>query len=405
MTTVKISNADIRTLSASDRTALCMIYTHRCLTAAQLFHYYYEPDGHRESYAKKHLDKMFELAYLQSVDYGKEEPAIFLTSVGIEIVKKLFCLKTTRTYGVNPETADLHWKAADLMMEPLKINHQITLNEFVLDFDSRAAKYHMDYSYRDEKFVPAKDITSARARPDGCIDLPNVTIYLETDMNTESQTALNRKWNCYRVFFNTKEQWELLQKKPVVILFILENVTYPEIRRTTVLKSVRAHFMDCISDRLDMYIDTRPALMSILFDKVIQQIFDTSIFTAKESLEKSNYYLRKSHITDNTDLPKYSFFGENETTGKALFLDSYQYAPLSVLKKITTSSTNAMLARKQLGRQILYVVTMADDFRLKNDLRVIGGFCYENVIFYVEKIKTGVFVQYNAFFTNHEIAL
>ena len=405
MSTVKITNADIKTLSASDRTTLCMIYTHRCLTATQLHHYYYATQGHRKSYTQKHIDKMFELSYLQCVDYGKEEPALFLTNKGIDIVKKLFCLKSTQIYGVNPETVDLHWRASDLLMESLKINHQITLNEFVLDFDARASKYHIDYSYRDEKFVPAKDITSARARPDGCIDLPNVTVYLETDMNTESQSALNRKWNCYRVFFNTREEWELLQKKPVVILFILENVTYPEVRRNTVLKSVRAHFMDCLSDRLDMYIDTRAALMGILFDKVIQQIFDTSIFAAKANLEKANFYIRKSHITDNTDLPKYSFLGENEKNGKILFLDSYQYAPLSILKKITTSATNGMLAKKQLGRQISYVVTMEDDSRLRNDLRVIGGFCYEDVIFYVEKIKTGVFIQYNAFFVSHEIAL
>lgn len=396
----KITRDDVKYLTPADRTAICMIYTHRCLTRDQLFRYYYSEESSRSSYADRHVQKMLDEGYIQAVFYGEDGIAYFIATRGVYLVRRLVAIKSTKLYGVDRDSVDLHWRAHELMLDPSKIRHQIALNEFVLDFDKRAEPFNLENIYYDEKFVPDKGISSRRARPDGIIELPNVTLYLEMDMNTERSARLNSKWKAYRVLFNTYSFWESREKKPVVVLFILENTVQPLLRRSTVTKTVYTHLMDCISDRLDLHIGVPLDIMNLIFDKFMSEKEDPLIEKIKNDLAFRG--LSFAPVSRKTDLPTYDLYAQDEH--RSYFIDSYKDASMFTLKKIIMVGTNLMLMRTQLDKNSCYIVVFDDEATLFKDLSIIKPFDFDNVLFADASGDFIRYFKYDAFFSQHNIS-
>lgn len=278
----KICRNDVKKLSQADRTMLCSVYLYRCLTLDQMAEFFYKKENPRRSYAEWHLKEMVDDNYLTPVSYldnktGSE--AYFLTSTGIAMVKRLLEIPSTQLPGAPCRISDYDWHASDLRLSPGKINHQVHLNTFALRF---AAALNRPFEYFDEKFVPNKDIYSMRARADGLAELPEQSIYFELDMGTESLSALKEKWYGYQTLVNSYDFFMAVQKKRGTILFVLDNVKRPEVRRRTVLKSLaESHMLNLLTKNFDLYIGTPDEMLEICNE----HLFPSAEWEAKQRVE------------------------------------------------------------------------------------------------------------------------
>lgn len=73
-------------------------------------------------------------------------------------------------------------------MLPRLINHQLELNQFVIEFNAKhsADPNLMPHKYYNEKFVSKYKFI----RPDGMISIGDIDFFLEMDMGTENKKQL-----------------------------------------------------------------------------------------------------------------------------------------------------------------------------------------------------------------------
>lgn len=345
---------DIKALSPADRSMICSIYLHRCLTFEQMYRFYYSKESPKRTYANWHLKEMLEKDFLLEIPYQDEEgenKAYFLAATGIILAKRLFKIPST----VLPEAPDrcsaYNWHSKDLKLSPSKINHQIHLNTFALQFAERMGNGEM--SYLDEKFVPCKDIYSMRARPDGKVLLPDQALYLEMDMNTERMKSLKMKWDGYRTFAGTNDFYQESQQYPSSVLFILDNVVRVEQRVKTVLQSLESSCVtDCFTPNFDFYIGTPDEMLDISF----QHLIPHKPFPLQEW---TNGVLHGRFDFQDIQLPKeaphaFDFFGKIH--GQIYAIDTYDRVRGSVLTKMITANRDGVLLGAAMGQPVRHLV-------------------------------------------------
>lgn len=284
----KIDRNDVKKLSPADRSMLCAVYLYRCLTLQQMYEFFFKQENEKRTYAAWHLKEMVEKNYLTPISFlddGTGNEAYFLTTTGVSLVKRLLDIPSTRLPGLPQTIRDYDWHSADLKLSPGKINHQVHLNSFALRFARELAR---PFEYFDEKYVPNKDIYSMRARADGLAELPERSIYFELDMGTESIDALKAKWYGYQTLVNSHDFFEASQKKNGVILFILDNVKRPEIRKRTVLKSLAdSQMLNLLSKSFDLYIGTPEEMIGFCREELFPSKRSKLYERVETTLEKS----------------------------------------------------------------------------------------------------------------------
>ena len=87
MANYKAKNELLCQLSQEDRMALLSIYQHRCLDAPLLDNYAYRGIDAESQQGSVRATKLRELGLIESVEYGQENSALFLTTLGVETVK------------------------------------------------------------------------------------------------------------------------------------------------------------------------------------------------------------------------------------------------------------------------------------------------------------------------------
>ena len=100
---------------------------------------------------------------------------LFLTPNGIDAVRILLNLPTSIVHPQNGAIKRGYYRASELKMKDRLINHQLHLNEFLLQFEFYAAKHQLTdtYHYYDEKHLSRyKDI-----RPDGLLQFEDFDLY------------------------------------------------------------------------------------------------------------------------------------------------------------------------------------------------------------------------------------
>ena len=114
-------------------------------------------------------------------------------------------------------------QANKIKVKPRFLNHQLHLNEFVLQFfnQNEWVKTHEAVSYQDELRVNEKRYNNFR--PDGLLQLGNTEVLLEMDMGTERSSAIRKKMERY-FRFNEKA---MLEGRKVLILFICHKTHTP----------------------------------------------------------------------------------------------------------------------------------------------------------------------------------
>lgn len=402
MSNVKPKMSIIQCLSKIDKSVLMAVYDHRCLDEILIHEYFYKPDGTDEEFTSTRIDFFVDNGLLELVDYGAEQPALFLTTIGIQTLKVVFDIPA-ETWDPKLEKLRPTLKnATKIKIAPPKIRHQMHLNSFVLKFKAMADKAKLSYQYFDETYTGNFDIL----RPDGVISLSNYDVFLEMDMATERGNALTVKWDHYRNYMGTKEY--LYREKKVIVLFITSNVRRIRTRRDTVLSTLNQHLFDQISPNFEFFIGNEEQLLSTLEDRFINKFsaFSANISEIQKILLDYHGYsssLAYNLVTEIQETPFDLYIRRlNErqniivTEGRAqeFFVDSFFNEPISVLQKISFYQSQIAYIKTQFGREISYLVIVEDVKSLYRDLSILDIRNIKNVYFTtIKRLKTSMFCE------------
>ena len=360
------------------------VYIMRCLTLQQAWNLYYKPlNLSFHDFVKKRISALIRLKLI-NLENNRQTYVIFLTNEAIGLVKERFNIATD---VFNVETMKIekgYQTEAKLSMLPRLINHQVALNQFVIDFRQfhRQSKCPLQYRYYDEKYMSRYRLI----RPDGMIAMPGLDLFLEQDMGTESKKQLLEKWNKYRMFMNTGEY--VMQNNKIVVMFILNcSPNQMEARRSLVLKLLFDTIIEGFGDKFEVYIGSKNELINCLFKKIIPvsnstYLFDEVImerivngrhgFTVSQGSRMKqvfkdsayNYYIRKI-------APNQRVLSENGKVQEFL-LDEHIGNPVSTFNKIALLRRSSSQFRISYKREIEYIILLSHELAIYNDLRLCG---------------------------------
>lgn len=214
-----------------------------------------------ESYAEKILKSLVKDEYIEKTGYFKENSSYQIKQKGIRHLDSYGLISV----GTNTsQSIPLLLQANQIRINERVVEHQINLNHFVL----RRAK-EKEFEYYDEKYM-SKLVVGAR--PDGAI-VEDKIYFLEMDMNTEKEKALNEKWKQYRTFLTSDNFYRL--DKDILGLFILGGgVTDTSMRRTYLRKQILKMLPDLLSNRFNFIIGTEDKLLEHLNNSYKRQIIE-----------------------------------------------------------------------------------------------------------------------------------
>lgn len=394
----------LKSLAPRDVEALKSIYNYRCLTMEQIYqlHYMKSIRDSREvvgdSYCKKKLSEFLDMEILEKVEHVQGD-VYFLTAKGVDIIKYYFDLPMNIYNYAKNAVRNGYYRAYELKISHKYINHQLALNQFMIDFTQR--EFDVVWKYYDEKHLSQfSDI-----RPDGLLNMLDIDFFIEMDMATESKKQLYEKWENYRRFLDSQE-YKFIERK-IVVLFVVENTAKPQARIDLIKHTMGARLMDELNSDFEIYVDTKENLINLLADKIesmrgrkrsendeIFKAFAEKGFSVAlgENLKhffndvEYEFYCRKidenNHvITERGRLQEY-------------LVDSYKYAPFSVLKKIAFLNVSNLYYKEKLKRTFSYIVIGESENILFRDLKIMDLIVIDNVYYTtLERIQNRPFHQ------------
>lgn len=381
----------LKKLTEQDLDLLYHLYLYRCLTYRQAQVYIYQvPDESETIFFNRVIRHLLLLDVVENVEYLPNQFVLFLTRDGVDIVRYN---KEIPLEIFNPDTKIVkrgYFRAGELKMHPRLVNHQVHLNQFVLEFKQQAAKLGVKWKYYDEKYV-SQYLT---IRPDGLIQLLDTDFFLEIDMGSESQKQLREKWGNYQDFLRSKEFRN--NERNIMVLFIVENVKNPEQRADLVRYTAVNQIGNFFSDRFDMIIGSKENILATLFDSIIPNFTQTN--KKKEAMltslrEKHEFQVDFAHplkhALNNED---YEFYIRkvNPDTKRIVVengrlqeyvLDDYTVRPLSIVHRIQFHMKNASAFQLKFKRRIAYIVVAPDEKRLFQDLQIANCIVAEQIFY------------------------
>lgn len=351
-------------LNRQDHEALIQLYRLRCLSPHQLHEYCYESKySSLSEFNEKVIEKLIHLGVVELVLYQNHQPAILLTSIGVDVVRELLDLPTNIITSDKKIIKRGYYRASDLRVLPHFMNHQIHLNEFVLRFKERFETDYpeLPYHYFDEKHMGTYDII----RPDGLIQLLDIDIFLEMDMNKESKAQLQGKWSRYRNYFTSQQH--RYQERQILILFICEGTDLHHNRTQLVQKTAFEFIGDLFSPEFDLIVGTTEELIELLFSRLIPK-WRQSI-PPKQQLR---YYLEKQldfqlyrpvQIHQLLKRTGYELFLKHRSGKEDLefLFDDWRLLNLSVLNTISLHQKNNGIITRYYKRPLKYLILIQDE--------------------------------------------
>lgn len=373
-------------LKDEDLVCLSHLYLYRAMDVNQIFDFVYKVEGETASDKRKRTvirKRLTENGLVTVTTYQPNKEAFQITNKGIEIVRY--------TRDIPREVLDLdtkqakrgYYTAADLSMNPRLINHQVHLNQIMLEFGEKARSVGLPWNYYDEKFLSQYH----GIRPDGMISLLDHDIFIEVDMATESKAQLIEKWEHYRAFVHS-EEFKYKSRK-IVVLFDVDNIiSKNKIKKRIALvkQSIVETFLDNVTDNFDIVVKHRDELIPYIFQSLIPRILnknsDENIalkqiqdggWTISYGYQLNtvlagdfyNYFIRK--LDENGQVVKFS------GTLQEYFLDFYLDEEMTVLHRIEFYQRNTTLYKEKFGRNIRLIVVTKDIETLYQDLSLLGN--------------------------------
>lgn len=390
---MKKSLNEIRnSLSQSELDTLRSIYDFRCLTPEQVYALHYQRietvnSSIAEKACKSGVRKLVRNELIRKVEFKGEQTALFLTNVGIEMIRHNFGFPTNIYDAKKKVIRRGYYRAFELDMYPKHINHQIHLNQFVIDFQLQKLDYPSKYF--DEKYVSLYN----HIRPDGLLTILDTDFFLEMDMSTESKNQLYEKWDNYRNFLLSREY--AYRERRIVVLFIVDGTERLQERIDLIKFTIYERLLDVLDSEFEIFVGTSEELLELM--KV--RLLPISEGFVPPGIERTKKILEERHslrLVDGETL-KSSFNGikygvyatkivedcvsvENGRLQEYLF-DDYSFSSPTVVAKIAFHEKNNALFVQRLGRELSYVIVCSDEEQAYRDLKMIDMIGLSNVYF------------------------
>lgn len=388
-------NELVQLLTQTDVNTLYSIYTYRCLNVEQIWKLHYRSELFEEDISMQIAnDRVLELTKLQLIKqttYRPEMSVSFLTPLGVEAVRHFFSLPTN-IYDHQKKIVNRgYFRASELEIFPKNINHQVHINDFVIDALTQIK--HVPVNYYDEKY--ASQYTNIR--PDGIISFPDVDVFLEMDMATESKKQLFEKWENYRSFLNSRE-YDYREKK-IVVFFIISGTLRIKERIDLIKFTIYERLHDVFDQEFDFYIGTHEELLSYLLGHFIPALTKQDPRTRR--LEQTLMTQQNMALSDGERLskvfPKTAFkwymrklnesqkITVEEGRIQEFLVDDYFMAPTSIISKISYMDKHNVFFNERYGRDIAYVVICESEEQIKNDLKMNDLLGLKNIFYTTEE--------------------
>ena len=379
-------------LSQTELNALKSIYDYRCLTAQQIFQLHYREmatvkQSVAEGACSSGLKKMLKYDLIKKVEFKGNEISYFLTPVGIEVVRHNFELPTN-IYDVKKKVVKRgYYRASELDMFPKHINHQIHLNQFVIDFQTK--EIDCNWKYFDEKYVS----NYTHIRPDGLLSVFDTDFFLEMDMATESKKQLQEKWENYRNFMLSREY--AYREKKIVVLFIVAGTERLQERINAIKDTIYKQIIDKLDSEFEIYVGSSEQILSLLEKRLIpisQGITPYPVRRVKEVLENHHGFTLYEGETAKKEFKgiKYGFYAikhdgatvlhENNRFQEFLVDDFFSESP-NVIAKVAYHDQNNTFFKTMHGREMAYLVIAKNEEQPYKDLRMVDALGVPNVFF------------------------
>lgn len=348
------------------------IYQLRVLTYYEIYDYLFKPYGLSDSYCHKIIKEMVSEKLLEKNGLRKNESYYFVTLAGLKLIKENGLIHIGSD---SPSSAPDLLPAHKVKIHEVLVNHQTSLNHFVLEY---ASKTDSKFSYYDEKFVSQ---VFPGARPDGLIREGQRLLFLEMDMNTEDKRALNRKWENYRTLIGSESFFNI--RYPSLIVFILGgNISDRSNRKSFLRKQILENIGDHISPKKNVIIGTEKELLQTLINKDNSTLINHftslgyNIFKGSNdqgSLSGYEFDLYINKTDENNKIVnlngKYDEFLVDDMTDGNL----YTYKKLSNYESILSKF---MFMHKRMLKYIILVNSEAEAYRLALDAGNFSNFVY-----------------------------
>lgn len=264
--------------------------------------------------------------------YRNGREAMQITNKGIEVVRHPRHPQRVFDQDKKVVKRDPLHPRPRLALNTRLVNHQVHLNQFMLDFETRARAMGLPWNYRDEKFLSSY----VNIRPDGMVTLLDHDLFIETDMATESKAQLIEKWAHYRAFLNTDEF--RLKSRKIVVLFVTDNIiskTKIRNRMELVKQTIVDTFLDEIKPDFEIVVKPRDAMLNYVFSSLIPSILNRNRRENQflQYLQKKGFTLSYGyHLNQHLLGDFYQYYVRKlDEDGKII---SRQGTPLGVLRRL-----------------------------------------------------------------------
>lgn len=371
--------------------AMHSIYLHRCLTYKQLYKMHFIK--HFDNVQKFELciiNNWIKLGIVKKIYFKHNNYVLFLTTRGVDILVNEYNFNANIIDDKKRVVKRGYFRANELEMHPRLINHQVHLNQFVLDFKRISKNIDKQYNsdifskiaYFDEKHISKYN----SIRPDGLITAFNTDFFLEMDMSTESKKQLIEKWNNYRSFLSGRE----FSSTPggnnkIVVLFIIENSKDLDYRISLVKETFSQVLIDKVNpDTFDIYIGSSKQILNSTFNNLLSSLEHKNspknkllgVFTKEDFLVSYGYNVKKyfENIEHDYYIRKLNKDGSIqmcENTAIEFLVNDYRDNPISVLNKITYHKKNSMIYKLSLKREVPLLTIVNSEEEIFGDLKLI----------------------------------
>ena len=377
----------LKKLNKIDLYFLRSLYEMRCLSVRQAWLYFYKQCNiDYDKFYQIRLTPFFRAKIIEIKQSNKGEFVIFLTESGMEIVRRYYNLPDEIYDNEKKKVINIRQTVGSLSITTKLLDHQISLNEFVLNFKKNFQKVYKGFHYYDEKFVSRYDLI----RPDGMLSHNTFDLFLEMDMGTESRKQLSEKWNRYRRFLNNKN----IDRK-IIVLFIVKCDKI-NARKNMIRSSAEEVFTSLLQDSFEIYIGSEFELLKALNNKILPKLLGNYVFEKKlftNIIKNKHDFMVSRGNKLNIDLNGASYgyyirkkdkFGRvirYKGVSQEFICDEYMYSPVSVLGKINDAAKTSSQFNLVSLRSVRYLVIVSDFKTMLEHLQCTNVSPPDNVYF------------------------
>lgn len=422
--TVKMNKA-LKVLKDNDLLLLQSLYLNRTFDVNQVMDTIYHLNSEQGKRKKAILSRLKDQDVIEEIEYKPDKFGLFLTAFGVKVVKETKEIP----HEIFDDDAKVvkrgYYRASELKMRENLMSHQITKNQFIINFInyinspgflkefSKITNAPFHFQYFDEKYLTSY----VYMRPDGVLHIGNIDFFIEEDMSSESSKQLMEKWDHYRRFTNTPEF--TLKENRIVILFLTDNMT----REKAILKrqSLVRHTLDVngfrlFNNNLDMYIGTQEEILQnmLFFVKLAYSYNDKNRLVAFKKLSEDGFNVsvvseKTKKILNNEDYQFYitktdknNLLLKEDFRNQEFFIDDYTHRSVSTLFRIKNQDRNRMLFKDKFHRLLQYIVVMPEDEDKKkqviNDLKITNFDPSNSNIFFTTYSRLSKYPLYQALY-------